>query len=439
MEILEVNRNTLANLYEQFPENFKDLSMSGKYLVYNGEEVDISNFNINDLLSGESEFASSLNNLNSEDIFKIIRLHSTFLSSTNKDLTSKETKTEDKLDVIKRDNPLMRNINVVVKTDGVVKTEYFNIVDSNGEDHLFVNDRDVDIFSIYESLKVRNNGLVTPNELIEAINRKLYRISLDNARSLQDSSEVSEDFANKMNKVGEPYRDDKSVRVYGNESEDIAIVADDRAAEEHTVVTFNKNENGDLVTERHRQNVNSEETVDSASDASEDEINVTEDSDAEVKKDNEEEVVERLISEEEFYRLLNSEVDLSEEERNSVNLFYGYLGDLVLYEAYLLPELMNILNRFRAYVYGLQYEREDETELNNKQQEAIDKANEFEQNKNQVELDKDPTKVKEEVQKLTLKYDNMSAENKGVISVLLVLSIIIIVSIIVMIITFKAL
>ena len=73
MEILEVNRNTLANLYEQFPESFKDLNMSGKYLIYNGETVDISEFNINDLLGGDNAFSRSLDGLSSEDIFRIIR------------------------------------------------------------------------------------------------------------------------------------------------------------------------------------------------------------------------------------------------------------------------------------------------------------------------------------------------------------------------------
>ena len=98
---------------------------------------------------------------------------------------------------------------------------------------------------------------------------------------------------------------------------------------------------------------------------------------------------------------------------------------------------MDILNRFRSYVYKLQYERDEVVEINNKQKEAIEKSNEFELKKDNVELTDDPNKVKNEVQKLTLKYNNMDAENKGVISTLLVLSIIVIVAIILMIITFN--
>lgn len=433
MEILEVNRNTLANLYEQFPESFKDLNMSGKYLIYNGETVDISEFNINDLLGGDNAFSSSLDGLSSEDIFRIIRLHAVFLHSKKKDVLKKKNNNEEKLEAIKEENPLMRSISIVKKVDGVITTEYFNIVDSNGEDHLFVNDRNVDIFRIYEGLKGRSNGNVTPDELIEAINRRLYRINLENARNLSESDEVSEDFSNKMEQVNDPYKSDKSVRVYGNENNDVAIVADDRDVQKHEVVTFSKNEFGDLVTETHHQNVEDGNTTTDNNETA----TVTDNQEEQVKPKEEDEIVERLISEEKFYSLLNSEFDLTEEERKSVNLFYGYLGDLVLYEAYLLPELMDILNRFRSYVYKLQYERDEAVEINNKQKEAIEKSNEFELKRDNVELTDDPNKVKNEVQKLTLKYNNMDAENKGVISTLLVLSIIIIVAIILMIITFN--
>lgn len=422
MEILEVNRNTLSNLYEQFPDSLGGLALKGKYLMYNGEKVDISEFNVNDLLGGDTAFASSLSSLSAEDIFKIIRLHATFLASKKK-----EDKNEEKLEIIQEENPLMQSVSIVRKTDGVITKEYFNIVDSSGKDHLFTNDRNVDIFTIYETLKGRSNGNITPDELIEAINRKLYQVNLEQARDLSESAEVSEDFANKMNTLNDPYRDDKSVRVYGNEQSDIAVVADDRGVDKHEVVTFDKNEFGDLVTERHHQNVTDEGVTETSTQDTED-TKVDE-------KNKDVEIVEVLIPEEEFYRLLNSDLDLTEDERKSVNLFYAYLGDLVIYEDYLLPELMNLLNRFRAYVYGLQYENDESMELNKKQEEAIEKANEFELKKNDSELTKDPNKVKEEVQKLTLKYNQSDSENKGTISTLLVIVAIIVVAIIMMIVT----
>ena len=47
--------------------------MDGNNLVYKGEYCDISNFNINDLLNGDTNFAASLSVLDAEDIFRIIR------------------------------------------------------------------------------------------------------------------------------------------------------------------------------------------------------------------------------------------------------------------------------------------------------------------------------------------------------------------------------
>lgn len=85
MEIIDINRGTLINLYEQFPESLKDLSMNGKYLIYLNEKVDISNFNINDLLSSNGVFFESLSVLSSEDIFKIIKLHAIRLNSCIKE------------------------------------------------------------------------------------------------------------------------------------------------------------------------------------------------------------------------------------------------------------------------------------------------------------------------------------------------------------------
>ena len=59
MNILEVNRGALANLYEQFPESFKGLRIQGQYLVYGQESCDISKFNIYDLINGSQNFSAN--------------------------------------------------------------------------------------------------------------------------------------------------------------------------------------------------------------------------------------------------------------------------------------------------------------------------------------------------------------------------------------------
>ncbi|MGN1371646.1 MAG: hypothetical protein ACI4XM_05185 [Candidatus Coprovivens sp.] len=437
MNILEVNKYTLANLYEEYPESFKDLRLDGNYLVYNGEKTDISKFNINDLLSGETNFAASLSVLSSEDIFKIIRLHALHLESIN---NKKKDNNERKIEIIKKENPLMKNISIVTRNVDGYEDEYINIVDSTGDDHLFQNDRNVNVFDIYNILRIKNPGRdITPDELISEINRKLYEVRMQESSTILDSSATSEDFDNKITRVADPYKGDKSTRVYGNEENDIAIVKDLDDPTNHDVVTFDQNEFGDLVVQNHEQNVvgtdtsvKSDTTIEETS--FESGTNEEENTESEVFEKDEEEVVALLISSQEFYDLLNSNDELTEEQRKSIDLYYAYLGDLVLYEDYLLPELKQILNQFRSYVYELQYGEVAEDELkqiNKKQQEAIDKSIAMEEKAalaNQEELTED--KIKDSVKKLELVKPVNNYENAGSVSVVQVLAFIIGVSII---------
>ena len=79
MNIFEINKSTLSSLYNRFPNSFEGIRLNNNYLVYENDSVDISTFNINDLLSGDSIFGSCLDTLKPRDIFNIIKLHVDFL------------------------------------------------------------------------------------------------------------------------------------------------------------------------------------------------------------------------------------------------------------------------------------------------------------------------------------------------------------------------
>ena len=430
MDILNVNLNTLADLYEEFPESFKGLSVDGNYLVYNGEKTDISKFNINDLLGDSSYFTSSLSILTPEDIFKIIRLHAIGLES----LKPQKSKSEEKAEIIKQENPLMRNISIIKKGQGIDAEEYFNIVDSNGRDNLFKNDRNVDIFAIYDYLKLSNpNKQVTPNELVEELNRKLPKINLSSAISFLNSSATSEDFKNKINILYEKYKDDQTIRILGNEQEDIAIIVDLSQFNNHKVVTFERNEYGDIVYKTQNQNVNGidtklasdNETKDIDSTKSLEDNNFTKT----IQEQNKEEDIIKLISFNEFVYLIHSSDKLSEEQRKNVDLWYAYIGDLIIYEDYLLPELKNILAEFKAILYEIEYNKNEE-EITINEQEAVRKGQELEEKKDEVTLENNPEMKKEEVAKLTLRYDPDKSSNNGAISTLLIILVVVVISII---------
>jgi F0F1-type ATP synthase alpha subunit len=100
----------------------------------------------------------------------------------------------------------------------------------------------------------------------------------------------------------------------------------------------------------------------------------------------------------------------------------------------LLPELKQILNDYRRYVYELQFGEVPEGQermINNKQQEAVDKSYEFEQKAAEIQQEElTEEKVKDGVKKLELMRPVNNYGNTGSISIIQVLAIIIGVSII---------
>lgn len=428
MNTLDVNINILRNLYEQYPESFRGLGLDGNKLTYNGVGVDISNFNINDLLSGNQNFFASLSVLSAEDIFKIIRLHALKMDSTLQNVQAQSNK--EKMEILKVEDPLLKNISIISKNNNGYQSEYINLVDSSGRDHLFYNDRDVDLFDVYETLKNNNPGRdITPDELVSEMMRKLPEVKLNNAAYLMGSSAISEDFNNKLKLISEPYENDKNIKILGNEEHDMAIIVDLSNPTNHNVITFGKNEFGDLIFETHKPNVegynnknSNGETADTQGNASVDEEKI----DGEVLERLEEEKIVNLISEERFYELVKSSQELNEEDKKNVDYFYTYIGDLITYEDYLLPELTGMLNRFRYFIYHLQYD-DQPMGLTRNEQAAVEKAQELEEknleNINQYSQEKVEEKVKE------LKYIKENSSS-GIVSVVQVMAFIIGVAII---------
>ena len=437
MNILDVNTNTLAMLYDRCPQSFEGITLEGSLLKYDGDEVDISGFNINDLLSDSSNnFASSLEHLSPEDVYKIIRLHATLLGNSKTVTRSADTKEDEskkKIEIIKKDNPLMRNISVVHKNDDGIKREYINIVGSDGKDNLFPNDRNVNIFDVYDMLKLQNGGRdVTPDELIAAVYRKLYDVKLDVAEDILDKETTSEDFANKIKRVNDPYKDSKTVKVVGSEEHDIAIIADMTDPGNHKVVTFDQNEFGDLVVNQHDPNVVGTDTIsttgtDSTVVSGDTAIDETVDSNNEIFEKDDEKIEAILLTTQEFYDLLNSPNSLSEDELASVNLYYGYLGDLLIYEDYLVPELRQMLNDFRAYVFELEY-GDVHVPLNDKQRDAIARLEDMRQvqeiSKDNLDYDKINDNVKK-LQRIRPVNNYNQDDNAGMISTIQVVAFII--------------
>ena len=437
MDILNNNRELLANLYEQYPLSFDGLRIEGNNLCLGKESCDISKFNIYDLIDGNSNFLANMNGMTAEDIFKIIRLHTLTLESE----FAKDRNAE-KLEYIKQSDPQLRNITIVPKNERTGKEEIIVIVDSTGRDRVFVNTYGIDFFDVYAAVKERvGSREVTPEDLINELDRRIYEIDLTSETEIKNSNKNSEQFQNKIERAGEPYSDSNSVNVYGNEANDIAIIADTRDPSNHQVVTFNQNEFGDTYMDKHGSNVSIED-----GNIEEDRNDKDNKIEGKVEEEKQEEVI-HLISEREFYELLQRNDELSDEERKDLSTFYGFLGDLIIYEDYLLPDLAEVLNNFRLYVFNCSNAiSEGAIQPTKYQEECIKKLEELEQKaaeqqaKDNVYDDEPdfPDSKKEttsKVLKLEHSYQTANSNNSGFGSVIFVVAVVVIVAIIMTIVT----
>ncbi len=429
MEILENNRIILDNIYKQSPNSVGQLKLEGNFLVYNNEMVDISEFNLNELMLGDSQFSSSLDTLSSEDVFRIIRLHAALMGN-GKMRTVSEVKSEKKIEIIKQENPLMKSISLVSRPNGVGVDEFINIVDSTGENHLYKNDVNVNVFDIYDRLKAIKGENITPDELIAEVDRKLYEIRMTNAERVVDNSSVSEDFSNKMNRVNDPYKTDNTVQVMGNEQEDIAIVADQLDSSKNQIKTFDT-DNGDLVINSHGQNVSEVNTTQVSGEDktvvdSNQSVTSNGDSSREVTQEEKKDEVIQLIPFEDFKKLYDPSyvVDFTPEEKKNVELYYAFFGDLILYEDYLLPELREILGKLRAFVTEVEVNLENVENATKRQRELIDKRAELEEKGKNNAISNDLGKEQEYVKQLLFKKPDESG-SIGTLQVLMFIVIII--------------
>jgi hypothetical protein len=71
--VIQTNAAYVANWKERNPK-LSDLKTDGRYLEYNNERIDISEIYMQDILSNPNLYYS-INYINSNDLFNIIKIH----------------------------------------------------------------------------------------------------------------------------------------------------------------------------------------------------------------------------------------------------------------------------------------------------------------------------------------------------------------------------
>lgn len=379
MNIVEQNINKLSQLWEKYHDRtqaFNDLTIDGDYLVYQDKRVNISNFSIEYLFIYGVLNDNNIMELNSSDIFRLVRLYVLSNQDTVVDEKNNDSKNnQEQLEVLKEKSPLLKRINIAYRYENNIPIEYINIVSDSGYDYLFLNDRHFKISDLYELINSNNN--LTADDIISIMTQKLPQVPLKIAGRIIDDSQTNEAYLDKIKPIDEQYKDDKTISVLGNEEHDIVIVSDKTNPNNHRAVTFSINDLGNIEA----QGYQNEEKLKTDTTVSQEIY---------------------LIPLTNFYDLINSNIEYNEEQRISVNNYYEYFSDLLTYQDYLTEDLNQVLINHKIYINNLITYQENGNPLTNNQNEAVKVFLEAQNRSNNLSSGVN----KANVQRLTLKYKN---------------------------------
>ena len=373
MTLLEKNKTVLGEFIYYCPDAFKEVSISGDDMVYNGNKISLNKVDVYEIVNSNEKLKNDLSKMSTDQIFDILKLNESLASQSLKtnfaDVFEHNNKVVQQL---KENNTLMKNISVVNRNRDMSREQFFNIIDSNGNVHIFKNDRGLDISRIYEEF-ITTNKEDNLNAFISLMDRKLPLVSLNKAMDMEESYVVSQDFENKLNEVKEEFEGRLGIAVYGNEKEDMIVVVNKTNPEENEVRTYKRDERNNLVTEKHTNEIDNnkaslketEKTPEQEKEQGVDKENNLDEN------ENIDEEVSNLIPYEEFKNLINSDIPLNDEQKQNVKLWEQTLGDIYVYEDYLSSDIVKYLDDYRRTMEGFQINQNIGT-INKNQQEALE-------------------------------------------------------------------
>lgn len=198
MTNLEKNFVSIKKLFYSYPEKFKDVKVVNGNLIYNDKVVSIRQIDIENILTAKENIIRDLISMDINEIFDILRINATILQSSlkssNRDILEHNKAVTEKMKDV---NKLIKNVMVINKTHNYSIKQYFSVVDSNGFVHIFKNDRSLDISKVYENF-VTSNSEENLDRLIDLLERTLPEVHLVSTLNLDNNSEISEDFYNKL-------------------------------------------------------------------------------------------------------------------------------------------------------------------------------------------------------------------------------------------------
>lgn len=349
-----------------------------------------------------------------------------------------------RLEAIQQENPAMNAISIITEETEMGTKISFNIIDLQGKPHIYFHDDKVNVLDIYEELKSRSKKQVNPNQLIGAINRKIHEARVEAAKQASEETVVEEvvtetpvieevtpvtevpvreevpvvedEFVMEMPEMKKPAGEVQEVEEFVQPvdvidsteelkmDETIANVPVIEEVKEQSPLFANPVEQvGDIVPATNVTEEPIEQVKPIESPINENVIEPKGHQNTEVGR------MPQLISIQDFYRILDVGAKLDEKTRMQVELWYAYLGELMIYEDFLNVELKDLLNGFRNYVIALQIS--DNMVLNMNQVEACERLYDLEERKSEYNIGMDPnmTKNMDKAKVLTLSLQDNAA------------------------------
>ena len=377
-----MNETYLNHFLLAYP-NLQGITMRGNELIYNQESFQIQCLNVEEYLKGNMYIAASLKTMTPQDFFSILKVEEMARQS-------EKLENQNELQAIQETSPTIKNIGIIKRKDeyGTERT-YVHYVDEMGKDHILYQYAPGDVLRTYQELLASLGSSITEKDLFDALKRKMLNVGID---SLENIENAPEEFSSAMDRLN---RRTGSFEVKGNAEHQVAV------GENNDVYMYEKDGHGNYIHTKYSLNQGEESSF--------------ENQDSELQEEEPEKKEEVIfITEQQFYEYIFSEKSLGEEEQQQVDLFYGFLSDVMLYKDYLSEEAKGYLNRYEGVMYQLQI-KSNEASLSSQEERVLQKYEEMQEKIKNQELSSE--KVNSIQRKLVL--PNRDGSFLGVIIVVL--------------------
>ena len=328
--MLRENLILITNL-KNYPNIYSHLSFAQDTLIIKTSSrtisIDLKTINLQNVFN--ENLRNNLAHLTIDDFGKILEIE----SKKEDVLTTKNIEEE------KKSNPRIKNFKVIkkVKEDGSI-IEYPYYIDEYNQIHVLFNYANTNILNEYQKLFIALGGNVTAKDLYDALDRKMKNINLQ-AIYTPLSSDIKESTKLEVNTIEKEKNDE---RVYANFEQGIYQRG-------NNLFTFNAQSNGlnkDSINAENKEEKEATYTDNFTSDLKTEDLKEKDFEDEATSKEE-----AKIIGEEEYYLLITY---TNSKEKTEIGLFESFIEDTLQYEEYISPEILGILNRYKAYMTNLE-------------------------------------------------------------------------------------